>query len=120
MHELALAEEVLELVRRHVPDAQAALVREVRVRVGELAGVVPDSLEFCFGAIVSGTPWQAARLTIEDVPAMARCQACGSVFHTATPGAGCPACGGARVRMESGQELHVAWVDLADGEAVNS
>jgi hydrogenase nickel incorporation protein HypA/HybF len=93
---------------------QAALVRDVRVRVGDLAGVVPESLEFCFSAAVAGTPWRHAVLAIERVPARARCEACGHVCATALPGAGCAACGDARVRMVSGQELEVASVDVAD------
>ena len=114
MHELGIAQEILALVRRHVPDAEAARVRDVRVRVGELAGVVPDSLEFCFSAVVAGTPWQAATLVIEHVPARARCEACGEVCHTGRPGAGCPDCGAPRVTMVSGHELQVASVDLTE------
>ena len=44
MHELAIAQAILALVQRHVSDDQASLVRAVRVRIGDLAGVVPDSL----------------------------------------------------------------------------
>ena len=114
MHELGIAEEILALVRRYVSDSDAALVRTVRVRVGELAGVLPDSLEFCFSAVVAGTPWQAATLVIEPVPARARCEACGEVCRTGRPGAGCPECGAPRLTMVSGHELQVASVDLEE------
>ena len=53
-HELSLAQGILDLVRRHVPDGQEGLVRAVTVRVGRLSGVVTESLDFCFGAIVAG------------------------------------------------------------------
>ena len=114
MHELGIAQEILALVRRHVPDVQAGLVRDVRVRVGDLAGVVSESLEFCFSAVVADTPWSQATLVVERVPACVRCEACGHVFATALCGAGCAVCGDARVRMVSGQELQVASVDVAD------
>ena len=119
MHELGIAQEILALVRRHVPDAQAGLVRDVRVRVGDLAGVVSESLEFCFSAVVADTQWSQATLMIERVPACVRCEACGHVVASALRGAGCVVCGDARARMVSGQELQVASVDLADqaGEA---
>lgn len=116
MHELGIAMEILALVRRSVPDCDAERVRDVRVRIGELAGVVPSSLEFCFSAAVAGTQWGQAVMVIEPVPAQARCQACGDVFATATPGAGCPVCGHARVCMVAGRELQVVSVDLADGD----
>ncbi|MGE0816144.1 MAG: hydrogenase maturation nickel metallochaperone HypA [Vicinamibacterales bacterium] len=114
MHELALAHEILALVKRHVPDERAHAVRTIRVRVGDLAGVVVPSLDFCFEAIVAGTPWQRASLAVEHVPARAACFGCGAVFTTTSPGAGCPSCGAPGVRMVSGGELHVDAVDLDD------
>jgi hydrogenase nickel incorporation protein HypA/HybF len=117
MHELAVAQEILALVQRHILPGQVPLVRAVRVRIGALAGVVPDSLEFCFSAIVTGTPWQDAALVMTHVPAEARCVTCATVFPTQAPGAGCPSCGSPQVRMVHGQELHVDAVDLADDDS---
>lgn len=114
MHELGVAHEILTLVQQHVPAADATRVMAVRVRVGDLAGIVVESLDFCFGAIVADTPWSRARLVVERVPAEARCLECAHEFPTEAPGAGCPACGGGRVRMIRGRELHVDAVDLAD------
>jgi hydrogenase nickel incorporation protein HypA/HybF len=65
MHELSLANGILDIVRQYVPIERAPLVRTVRVRVGDLAGVVPDSLAWCFGAIVCDTPYERASLTID-------------------------------------------------------
>jgi hydrogenase nickel incorporation protein HypA/HybF len=68
VHELGLAWNILEIVGQYVPPQRAGAVRDVRVRIGEEAGVLADSLAFCFGAIVTGTPFEAARLAIERVP----------------------------------------------------
>ena len=68
MHELGLAGGIFDIVRQHVPVSQAALVRVVRLRIGALAGVVPESLQFCFDAIVAGTPYGSASLQIECLP----------------------------------------------------
>ncbi|MBL8138348.1 MAG: hydrogenase maturation nickel metallochaperone HypA [Acidobacteria bacterium] len=116
MHELALAQEIVAMVGRHVPAAQAGRVRSVHVRIGELAGVVPDSLEFCFSAVVAGTVWESAELVMTRVAAEACCLDCDATFPTAAPGAGCPVCGSRVVRMTHGQELHVDAVELADDE----
>jgi hydrogenase nickel incorporation protein HypA/HybF len=70
MHEMGIAESVLDIVRQYVPEARGRLVRRVTVRVGEFAGVQVDSLRFCFEAIVAGSPYQAASLEIERVPAV--------------------------------------------------
>ena len=65
MHELGLAESILDLVREYVPEADAPRVERVTVRIGDNAGVVAESLEFCFQAGVAGTPYANARLAIE-------------------------------------------------------
>jgi len=67
MHELSLANNIFDIVRQYVPAERARAVRSVRVRVGDLAGVVPDSLAFCFGAIVSDTLYEQASLAIDHV-----------------------------------------------------
>jgi hydrogenase nickel incorporation protein HypA/HybF len=69
MHEMGIAESVLDIVRQYVPEPRGQLVRRVTVRVGEFAGVQVESLRFCFEAIVAETPYPAASLAIEWVPA---------------------------------------------------
>ena len=112
MHELGLAQGILDLVRQHVAETDLPAVRAIRVRVGEMAGVVADSLEFCFSAIVDGTPCAGAFLAIEAVPSRARCRACAAEFSLPTPVCQCPSCGGTAVAMVSGSELQVVDVEL--------
>jgi len=62
VHELGLAHGIFDIVRTYVPEPQAPLVRGVRVAVGPRANVIPESLEFCFGAIVHDTAYAKAFL----------------------------------------------------------
>ncbi|HYN10897.1 MAG TPA: hydrogenase maturation nickel metallochaperone HypA [Vicinamibacterales bacterium] len=114
MHELGVAAGILDIVRQHVPVSDARRVRAVRVRLGEIAGVVPDSLDFCFGAIVAGTPYASAFLAIERVPARGRCGGCGRLVEVSRMQWVCPWCGGLGLTVTSGDELHVADVELDD------
>lgn len=118
MHELGLAQGVLDIVRQHVPEAAAGAVRQVRVRVGTMAGVIPDSLVFCFDAITAGTPFALATLTVDHVPPTAHCAACGITFPVRPPASPCPGCGSHRVALVSGRELQVVEVELADADEV--
>lgn len=68
MHEMGIAAAILEVVHRYVPDTRAELVRRVHIRIGEQTPVLPESLDFCFCAIVAGTRYASARLAIERVP----------------------------------------------------
>ncbi len=62
MHELSIAQNIVDIVQQYVPGEAMGDVRFVRVRVGGLSGIVPESLEFSFSAIVAGTPLGSARL----------------------------------------------------------
>ena len=65
MHELAIIEGVLDMVTERLPDATISCVR---LEVGELSGVVPDSLQFCFELATEGTSLQGASLEITQTP----------------------------------------------------
>lgn len=116
MHELSVAQGILDLVRRHVPERQAGAVRAVSVRLGSLSGVVADSLDFCFGAIVAGTPYSSASLSFEHVATRARCDGCTREFDVAALAFRCPSCGGPHIRLIAGDELQVIAVELEDTE----
>lgn len=117
MHELGLAEGIFDLVRQHLPVEAAGRLREVHVRIGAMANVVAESLDFCFGAIVRGTPYGQAELVIEHVPAQAMCLSCGGTFELDVTRPGCPACGGFRTETIAGRELQVDYLELDDGPA---
>jgi hydrogenase nickel incorporation protein HypA/HybF len=117
MHELSIAQGIVDIVRQYVPEEQTADVRLVRVRVGQMAGIVADSLDFCFGAIVNGTAMSAARLDIEETTVRSRCDGCGSTFSVEGAAFSCPGCGSGDVRIISGTELQVVEIELADRQA---
>ena len=111
MHELSVAQNILDIVTDHVPEPQRTRVRPVRVRVGTMSGVVPDSLEFCFSAAASGGPLSSAKIEIETVPFVVRCTVCG---EETTNDSGIPACAscGAPAEVMSGIELQVREIEL--------
>lgn len=114
MHEMSVAQNIVDIVRQYVPGGQAVRVATVRVRVGSLSGIVTDSLDFCFSAIVADTPLGRARLDIERVPAACECQDCGVRFEPAYLIFLCPMCGSGRARLISGNDLQVVHVELGD------
>jgi len=112
MHELPLAEGILEVALQAAEDQP---VRRVRVRAGALQRVVPDSLQFCFELVAAGTPAEAARLLIEMVPARLSCRQCETETEQVTPPFLCGACGDPDVAYLSGDELMVDGVELDTG-----
>jgi hydrogenase nickel incorporation protein HypA/HybF len=114
MHELGIAQNILEIVQQSVPDGQAAAVRYIRIRIGQLSGVVPDSLDFCFSAIVGETAMKQASLTIEQVPTIFRCRDCLSRFQIEGLVFLCPTCKSANLELVSGKELEIVEIELAE------
>jgi hydrogenase nickel incorporation protein HypA/HybF len=109
MHELAITQGVVDTVTERTGDAPVA---SVRVRVGRLAGVVPDAMRFCFELVTAGTPLEGAALEIEQPEGRGRCRTCGEDFVLPDLVLLC-ACGSADVEVLAGRELTVASVVLA-------
>jgi hydrogenase nickel incorporation protein HypA/HybF len=109
MHELAITQSVVDAVTERTGSAPVA---SVRVRVGRLAGVVPDAMRFCFDLVTAGTPLEGATLEFDQPAGLARCRTCGEDFALADLVLLCP-CGSADVEVLAGRELAVASVVLA-------
>lgn len=109
MHELSIGSAVVDTAIRH---AGGRRVTVVRVRVGRLRQVVPDSLAFYFGVVARETICEGARLEQELVAARLRCRACSREWAVEAPAFRCPACAGGDVEVLSGEELEVESIEL--------
>ena len=65
MHEVGIADSILQAVRTEVALHAPARASKVGVRVGEMSGVDPNSLSFCFEALVKGSDLEPLELAIE-------------------------------------------------------
>lgn len=114
MHELSIAQNILDIVRQSVPTDELKNVRFIRLKIGSLSGVVAESLEFCVSAVVAGTSLSGAKLAIEHVPFRVRCDTCGHEFTNEIGYVVCPECAGVETRVISGRELQVTEIELDD------
>jgi hydrogenase nickel incorporation protein HypA/HybF len=108
MHELSIAESVVEAVLERTGGATVSCVR---LRVGRLSGVVPDALRFCFELATAGTPLEGCTLQLEEPAGRAHCRSCGSDLVLEDPIPLCE-CGSADVEVLAGRELTVASVEV--------
>jgi hydrogenase nickel incorporation protein HypA/HybF len=109
MHELAITQSVVDAVTERTGTAPVTVVR---LRVGRLAGVVPDAMRFCFELVTAGTPLEGAELEIEEPEGRGRCRTCGAEFPLPDLVLLCD-CGSADVDILAGRELAIASVVLA-------
>ncbi len=111
MHELSIAEAVIEVASRH---AGGRRVTKVELKVGHLRQVVPSALEFAFELVAQGTSIEGAELEIEDVPAVGRCRECGAESLLPDFPLACAECGGFELDVLAGEELLVDSLELEE------
>jgi len=112
MHELSIVSSVVESVTEALaalPDSsRGARVLEVRLRVGALASVVTESLEFCYGIASEGTPLEGSRLVVNVLPVVMHCASCREdVELDGVQSFRCPRCGEPCSEMRQGRELEI-------------
>jgi hydrogenase nickel incorporation protein HypA/HybF len=114
MHELGIANSVLEAVRAEALRHPGALPVRVGVRIGELAGVDPDALTFSFQALTNGTEWARLTMEVETCPRLHCCPACQKTFQVVDYQFACPACGVLRTECVSGGELELTYLEMEE------
>ncbi len=112
MHEMSLAEGVLQLVEETARRENARRVKTVVLEIGQLSTVEPAALEFCFAAVAAQGVAGAARLVIIAVPGTGRCMECGLAQPMAELFGVCPECGSHRLQPTGGSEMRVREIEI--------
>jgi hydrogenase nickel incorporation protein HypA/HybF len=112
MHELGIASSILESVQKEARRHPGARITKVGVKIGELAGVDVDALQFGFECIVKETEWEGLALAVESIPRVQRCPKCQHEFRMADYDPQCPQCGEFATRCISGEELDIAYMEV--------
>jgi hydrogenase nickel incorporation protein HypA/HybF len=111
MHELSIAEAVVDVATRH---AAGRRVVKVEVKVGHLRQVAPEALHFVFGLVTQGTVLDGAELVITHIPATGRCHDCGATSAMKNFPLCCVQCGGLNMDVLTGEELLVDALELEE------
>jgi hydrogenase nickel incorporation protein HypA/HybF len=112
MHEVSIMHETLRLAQERATVAGASRILEVRLRVGRLSGVVPDSLRFAFETLREGTMAADAHLAIDDVAAICWCASCQVEFAAADLLCECPQCHAISAELRRGRELELVSMEI--------
>ncbi len=112
MHEMSLAEGVLQLVEATARRENARRVKTVVLEIGRLSSVEPEALAFCFEAVTHGSLAQGAALEIVAVPGQGWCLPCGATVAMAALWGACPRCGSHQVQPTGGTEMRVKEIEI--------
>jgi hydrogenase nickel incorporation protein HypA/HybF len=112
MHELSLAEALVELIEEEGRKHDCTRVRTVRLEIGAVSCVEPEAMRFCFDAVTRGTIAEGAALDIDIVPARGWCPDCAKAIAVSERLAGCPDCGNWRVQVTGGDDLRLKELEV--------
>jgi hydrogenase nickel incorporation protein HypA/HybF len=114
MHEMGIANSVLEAVRTEMGLHPGTYPCKVGVRIGEMAAIDQDALRFCFEAMILDTDLKSLELGIEVCPRRHRCLTCGRDFIVRDYDSRCPKCAGLETTCISGDELELAYLEVEE------
>ena len=112
MHEMSLAESVLQLLEDQAVSGEFVRVRQVWLRIGELAAVEVEALRFCLDVVMAQTLAQDAQFHIDVEPGRGLCQVCGQTVMLHARYEACPACGAYQVTVTGGDAMRVSEVEV--------
>lgn len=112
MHEMSLAEGVLQLVEDTARREAAVRVKTVVLEIGRMSSVEPEALRFCFESVTHGSIAQGAVLEIVSVPGAGWCMICAETVDMQELFGACPKCGSYQVQAVSGTEMRVKEIEI--------
>lgn len=112
MHEMSLAEGVLQLVEDTARRESASRVKLVVLEIGRLSSVEPEAIKFCFEAVTHGSIAQGAALEILAVPGAGWCMQCAETVPMTELYGACPNCGSHQVQPTGGTEMRVKEIEI--------
>lgn len=116
MHEISIAESILEIAERQARSQNARSIQLIKLRLGEFTTIVREALEFAFEIARQGTLAEQAVLEIETVSILVHCAVCDKATQ---PVAGicliCTVCG-FPMEILSGEELQIEYIEVETEE----
>jgi hydrogenase nickel incorporation protein HypA/HybF len=115
MHELAVTEGILKVVLRHAAASGASRVVGVGLRIGELSDLADEWVQRYFDYLSRDTIAAGARIRIDRIPVVFRCETCGEPFPVRLremKDVACPACGPGKAALVSGREFTVQQIEV--------
>ena len=113
MHEMSLAEGILQIVADTARSSNVRRVQAVRLELGALSHVERDALRFCFDVVTRDSVAEGARLEIVETPGRAWCMPCGTSVPLQRLGDACPHCGSYQLQVTQGEEMRVRDIEVA-------
>jgi hydrogenase nickel incorporation protein HypA/HybF len=112
MHEMSIAESVLQIIEDKARTEGYVRVKTVWLEIGQFAGVEKESLRFCFDVVTRDSVAQDARLEIIETVGQGWCMECARSVAVTDRYEPCPNCGSSQVQVTGGEEMRVKELEV--------
>jgi len=112
MHEMSLAENVLQIIEDAASKQGFGRVRTVWLEIGQLACVEPESLRFSFAEVTRDSIAQQARLEIIEIKGQGWCDKCARDVPLPALYEACPNCGSYQIKVTGGDQMRVRELEV--------
>ena len=122
MHEMALMEQVVDIVLEEAQRQGAARVVAVHLTFGELTDVIVDMVPGLFEFLARGTAAEGAEVAIGRTPAYVQCRKCNEAWRIDVRDEAtwtCPRCGAyKKYHLISGREFRIDSIEVEAASTV--
>ena len=112
MHELAVTQNILDLALDEAKAAQANRISKISLVIGELSGVVRDSVEFYFDFLRKDSLAADATLEFTMIPAQLKCRDCQTEFNPQDSLWICPNCKSVNIDLLAGRDCYIESIEV--------
>lgn len=113
MHELGVVFYIIRDVKKVAEENKVEKVKSVKIRYGEVSGIIPEYLVDCWNWACKREPiMDGAELLCEEEKAITWCDDCKSEYYTIPQGKICPHCGSGNTWLKSGKDCTIVEVGV--------
>ena len=112
MHELSITESLLKTASDYAQKNEAKKVAVLNLVIGELSGIMDESVQFYWDMISKDTICENSILHFDKRQAIMKCIACGHEFSLEGELAPCPACASMDLKFLSGNEFLLESIEI--------
>jgi len=112
MHEMSIAQNVVDIIREEMQKCNATVLKSVRLNVGEMSAIVPEAFSFCFEVITDGTEIEGVELIMDVIPLRGYCHKCENEFEIVDYAFTCPSCGDTNIDTIAGRDLSIVEMEV--------
>lgn len=114
MHELSLAESILETIEDKAKQQHFAHVSSLTLSIGALSCVDSDTLAWYLTQISENTLLANAKIEIQTIAGVMKCNQCHQPFNSDELYCCCPLCDSYDKTITSGNEMLISHIDVID------